>query len=1053
MLVFFIPYAILQQFRKKHNAEKESKIMNDWENQLLTSINKQPDRAFTVPFENKENALIGDMNLSPFYKLLNGVWKFSCYSCPGEVPEDFFMEDYVCDEWDDIVVPSNWQMKGYGNPHYTNINYPFPVNPPFVPSENPTGCYIREFEITDDWSDRRILLKFDGVDSFYYVWVNGQLAGMSKGSRNAAEFDITDIAQIGVNRIAVQVLQWSDGTYLEDQDMWWLSGIFRNVSVSAVPQLDIYDLFAKAQLDSTYKNGKLDIEARIYNTDDISAEDVSLEAELFDSFGKPVFKKPLSGYIEDIGEEEAVTVNLQADVKSVSPWTAETPVLYTLILTLKDQTGAVIEYKSLKVGFRTVEIKKGNLLVNGVPVMFRGVNRHEFNTDLGRALTLDAMEEDLLLLKQHNVNAIRTCHYPDAPMFYDLCDRLGFYVLCEADLETHGFGYDEGKNPSMWPEWEKPFVDRMRAMVEAYKNHASVVIWSLGNESGYGVNHKKMAEYTRSRDNTRPIHYERDQEGEVADMISRMYATPEECVNLVKKYCKKKPFILCEYAHAMGNGPGGLEDYWQMSLSHKEMQGGFIWEYCDHGIRTQDEHGHEYFGYGGDFGDEPNDSTFIADGLVFPDKTPSPGMIEAKKVYSPVRFSAKDLKKGIVTVANHYDFVTLQHLNVVWSVSENGTPVQTGTLAPLDIPARTSRDVTVPYVLPVRPKPNAEYFLNLSFTLACDTSWARAGFEIAWAQFALPVKSVERKNTVKARLPQLEMDEDAQSLFVAADEAFIEISKNTGLITNWTNDGLPLLERGPRLNIFRTPTDNDLGAWAGCWKHWEEARYHQMQHLVEKVEADAENGTVKVITRVAPPVLHQGIRCEYLYTFLPDGGFTLEVSGTPSEGMPFFPRLGFQMFIPDEMDRAQWFGLGPGESYVDSKEAQRVGLFKAGVDALYTPYVHPQEDGNRSEVRRAAFYDLHMGGFAVRGLNTNINFSMHRFTPEAAWKAKHPHEIEYLENICLNLDWKQSGIGSASCGGPLPDQYKVPAQPFQFGMRFRAFRPGELNDTTFFTLV
>ncbi|MBO4631523.1 MAG: DUF4981 domain-containing protein, partial [Lentisphaeria bacterium] len=577
------------------------------------------------------------------------------------------------------------------------------------------------------------------------------------------------------------------------------------------------------------------------------------------------------------------------------------------------------------------------------------------------------------------------------------------------------------------------------------------------NEAGYGINHKKMAEYTRARDLTRPIHYERDGQAEIADVVSRMYSSPQACREISDQYCKgRKPFILCEYAHAMGNGPGGLEDYWQLFMSRREMQGGFIWEFCDHGIRTQeqDEHGHvrEYFAYGGDFGDDPNDGNFITDGLVFSDKTPTPGMIEAKKVYAPVRFAAKDLKKGLVTVFNHYDFLSLEHLNVTWSVSENGIPVQSGSLLPLQIPPRSSQEVKIPYAFPKNPKAGAEYFLNLTFTLGRDTEWARSGHEIAWAQFALPVVVRKRKNTVKAHLPRIEMDEDSQSFLIAADDTLIEVSKITGLITDWTIDGLPLTERGPRFNLFRAPTDNDNGR-SGGMKEWLAARYHQLQHAVQAVEADPDRKTIHVITRTAPPVLLGGIRCEYLYSFQEDGGFTLQIKGTPEGEMPFFPRLGFQMFLPEDMNRVQWFGLGPGESYVDSKEAQRVGLFKTDVDALYTPYAMPQEDGNRSEVRRAAFCDPHMAGFAVSGLDTYFNFSIHRFTPEAAWKAKHPHEIEYAENICLNLDWKQSGIGSSSCGYPLEERYRIPAEPFAFGMRFRPFRPGELNDTTFFTLV
>ena len=1035
--------------------------MKDWENPSLVAINRQDHRAFTVPYENMENALWCEENLSPFYRLLNGAWKFSLFCCPEEVEEDFFSEDFDCSEWDDIEVPGNWQMKGYGAPHYTNSMYPFPMDPPRVPSENPTGCYVRDFEISEEWADKRILLKFDGVDSFYYVWVNGQLAGMSKGSRNAAEFDITDIAAVGTNRIAVQVMQWSDGTYLEDQDMWWLSGIFRNVSVCAVPEVDLFDIFAKGSLDPKGKEGLLEVDVEIRNrSEEDSSSPVSVEAQLFDPYRRKVFAKVLKGKSGKLSPLASEKVTLKGKVKNVLAWSAETPVLYTLLLTLKDKEGSVLEYKSLKVGFRTVEIRKGVFTVNGKKILLRGVNRHEFDADLGRALTPDVMEQDLLLLKQHNVNAIRTSHYPNAPYFYDLCDRLGFYVMCEADLETHGFGYEEGKNPTMWPFWEKACVDRMEAMVESHKNHPSVVIWSMGNEAGYGCNHRKMAEYTRKRDTTRPIHYERDMEAESADIVSRMYAHETTCLELAEKYKGKKPFVLCEYAHAMGNGPGGLEDYMQCFLSHPGMMGGFIWEFCDHGIRTvteEDEHGHghahEYFGYGGDFGDKPNDGNFVADGLVFPDKTPSPGMMEVKKVYAPVRCEAADLKKGVIRVKNLYGFRTLEHLQIVWSLSENGTPLQSGSLPSLKTPAGEAGELIVPFILP-EPKAGAEYFLNLSFLLKEDCSWARAGFEVAWGQFALDVKTPPRTvSCVKSRLPELEFDCDSHSVYVAGDESLVELDLHHGVISRWAIDGVPLLDRGPRFNLFRAYTDNDrLGPGNG--KAWDKANYKDMRHHVLDVIPDPESASVKVRTRVASPSFgREGILCEYRYTFHRDGSFTLDLEGTPEGEMPHFPRLGFQMFLPEEMDRVQWFGLGPGESYVDSRTAQRVGLFKATADQLYTPYVMPQEDGNRSEVRRAAFYDLHMGGFAVSKRTDNFNFSLHRFTPEAAHKAAHPHEIEFSDSLCLNLDWKIQGIGSSSCGPALEEHYQIPAVPFRFGMHFRPFRNGELNDNTFFTLL
>ncbi len=1023
--------------------------MKDWENQKLIGINKLPERAFTVPFDDKADAFVGDANLSPYYKLLNGEWSFAYYAAPEEAGEDFVSPDYDCGSWDTVNVPSCWQMEGYGRPHYSNINYPFPVNPPFVPSENPTGCYVRDFELARNWEGKRIILRFEGVDSFYHVWINGQLAGMSKGSRNAAEFDVTDMVHTGKNRIAVRVLQWSDGTYLEDQDQWWLSGIFRNVSICAVPELDIYDIFTKSLLDATYKNGILDMELTVNNSGEKAVKDIQIEAELLDAYGQTVS----AGTVDagEIGAGKSVTLRMNSIIKEVSPWTAETPYLYTLLLALKDKNG-VTEYKSVKTGFRIVEMKNSNLLINGVAVRFRGVNRHEFDTDLGRALTLDSLEKDLLLLKRHNVNSIRTSHYPDSVQFYEMCDRLGIYVMSEADVETHGFTYEEGKNPSMWPEWEKPFVDRMKAMVEQHKNHPAIVMWSLGNEAGYGVNHEKMAEYTRSRDLTRPIHYERDSEGKIADVISRMYAAPEVCCEVVEKFCAEKPFILCEYAHAMGNSPGGLEDMWQTIFANPKMQGGFIWEYCDHGIRTCDEAGNEFYAYGGDFGDEPNDGNFIADGLVFPDKTPSPGMIETRKVYAPVRFAPKDLQKGIITVSNHYDFVTLEHLNAVWSVQENGKIIQSGSLPPMAIPARSSENVQVPCTLPAFPRAGAEYYLNITLSLGRDTQWASSGYEIAWGQFKLPVQVPPRKILPSATA--VEMYELGNIIYACTGENTVAIDKTTGTIVDWQCHGVRLMDRGPRLNIFRAPTDNDMGEWGGHWyQEWQKARYYEMQHVVREVSCNPAENTVTVVSRMAAPALLTGIHCEYLYTFFGDGSFTLELSGRPDEGMPYFPRLGFQLFIPDSLDRVRWYGRGPGEAYVDTQEAQKVGIFKAGLDELYTPYLKPQEDGNRSEVRRAAFYDIFTAGFAVSGLDTLINFSLHRFTPEAAWKAKHPHEIKLLENLCLNLDWKHTGMGSGSCGGPLPDRYKLMAEPFSFGMRFRGFRPGELNDTTLFTLV
>ncbi|NMA21494.1 MAG: DUF4981 domain-containing protein [Lentisphaerae bacterium] len=694
--------------------------------------------------------------------------------------------------------------------------------------------------------------------------------------------------------------------------------------------------------------------------------------------------------------------------------------------------------------------------MNGVPVMLRGVNRHDFNTDLGRALSYDAMLDDILLMKRHNVNAVRTSHYPNDSRFYELCDQYGLYVVAEADLETHGFGYEKGSMPASWPEWEDAFVDRMTRMVEALKNHASIIIWSLGNEAGYDINHQKMMEWTRQRDPSRPIHYERETDYQEVDFISPMYATPERCREMLDQFPKDKPFFLCEYAHAMGNGPGGLEDYWQMFYAHSRMQGGFVWEWCDHGIRTATPDGKPFFAYGGDFGEYPHDGNFITDGLVFPDKTPSPGLLELKKVLAPVRLEALDLKKGLVKITNHYDFLSLAHLHITWSLSENGKPLQSGTLPPQELLAKQSATLKIPFRLPSVPTPGAEYFLNISFLLGTDTLWARCGHEIAWGQFQVPCKNKARERH-SACSAETSYQEDNEKIFLYNSDVLVEFDKGLGTITALERAGRPLLLRGPKLNLWRAPTDNDRGGGSYSFETiWKKAGY---DHLTERVDDiafshDGNSGAVQidVLTRVAPPILRTGIACQYSYTFFPDGTLHVKLQGTPDANMPHFPRLGVQLLLPEDLATVIWYGLGPGESYPDSRTAQRVGLYKTGVDQLYTRYVFPQENGNRSEVRRVAFHDLHQAGllFAADPL---LNFSAHRFSPEELTAAKHPHELRERDDIVLHLDAKQCGLGSGSCGPQPPEQYRIPAEPFAFSFLCKPLVPGELNDASFFSLI
>ena len=1009
--------------------------MNDWENPQLFARNRLPARAFFTPHAEEHTALTLSRGASTRFKLLNGVWKFHYDASPQEAPRDFMEESRDVGDWDDLQVPSSWQMHGYGKPHYTNVIFPFPVDPPRVPTENPTGSYRRSFFIPKDWDGLDVILRFDGVDSMLEVWVNGKAVGLSKGSRLPAEFDVTPFIRMGDNVLAVRVTQWSDASYLEDQDMWWLSGIFRDVALIARPKAHIADVYATTVFDKDYEDARLNVKLTISR----AAKGGKIAIKLVDALGKPV------ATAEAAADKPETTLVL--DLDAPHKWSAETPYLYTLLATLADGQGATLEVVPQRIGIRQVEIKGGNILINGVDVMFKGVNRHEHHPDLGRALPLETMIEDLVLMKRHNINAIRTSHYPDAPRFYDLCDEFGLYVIDECDLETHGFENAHDKtNPSDDPEWEAATVDRMVRMVERDKNHPCVVIWSLGNESSFGRNHRAMADKARSLDPTRPIHYEGDYGQEITDMLSFMYASVDamhqigEGVELTAHWSKlkpekyaHKPCILCEYAHAMGNGPGNLKEYWDAFYKYKRLQGAFVWEWVDHGIRKYSETGEDYFGYGGDFDDHPNDRNFVCDGLIFPDRIPSPGLIEYKKVLEPVTVEAVDVAAGKVRLLSRLDFASLDHLNMAWALLENGATIQRGCLPMPHVPARGSAELTVPFSLPAG-KPFTELTLSLTFTLAIDTRWAAAGYEVAWTQFAVPVKSV--LGWPVSRLPEapLRAEEGDGSLVLTGPAFEMEFDMLRARIASWTCEGEELITRGPRLNFWRAPTDND----AGLAEKWRGAGIDALQHHVETVsweQVDEETIKISAKVRIAPPVYSRVIEAEYVYTVRGDGSVKIDVTGEPKCEWPdTLPRIGLQLGVPDNLVSADWYGRGPGESYVDSLQAGKFGVWSADVDGLYTPYIMPQENGNRSDVRWVALTDARGVGLLAVGMPT-LNFSAHRYTPEDFAAAKHTHELEPRDEVIVHLDYKHNGLGSASCGpGPL-EKYLLKPGPFSFSVR------------------
>jgi len=984
--------------------------MNDWENPQLVHRNRLPARAYTFPYPDEKSALAGK---SPWVRPLNGTWKFHYAPTPAEAPA----VDADATGWDDLPVPSNWQMHGYGRPHYTNVQYPFPVDPPRVPTENPTGSYRRAFTVPAHWSGRRILLRFEGVDSAFHVWVNGREVGFSKGSRLPAEFDITGHVRAGKNTLAVRVYQWSDGSYLEDQDMWWLSGIFRDVLLLALPATHIWDLHTQTD------DGGVSFR--------VQTNGGRVEARLLDATGREVAR--------GAGE--------RLPVQSPRKWSAEDPYLYTLLVTLKDERGTVLEVVPVRVGFRTIEIKDRKLLVNGVPIKFKGVNRHEFHTDRGRAIPVAAMIEDILLMKRHNINAVRTSHYPSDPRWFDLCDRYGLYLIDECDLETHGFCYfkDWQGNPSADPQWETAYLDRITRTVARDRNHPSVIIWSLGNEAGFGCNHVAMAKQARALDPSRPIHYEGDYEMETADIHSLMYPDLVALTHLAEgrdeqfralhkrrplkgATYSKYPFICCEYAHAMGNGPGGLLEYWEdIFYKYDRMQGGFIWEWCDHGIRRRAPNGKEYFAYGGDFGDEPNDGNFVCDGLVFPDRRPSPGLIEYKKIIEPVKVERAGDRFRII---NRYDFLSLDHLRLSWNVTVAGVVKQRGAVKLPHIPARASATVKIPF----RPPVGAAH-LNLSFTLARDTMWAQRGHEVAWAQFPLAA-AADRRLPLGPRRAPLQLEESGPILRVTGPQFRLEFDRVRAVITSWRANGRSLLHTGPRLNFWRATTDNDRGgrAIAGEWRR---AGLHWLQHRVDRVAVEHADGTARIVAqvRIAPPSHKRAFVCEYTYTLTSDGAVLIAVHGVPQGDWPeMLPRIGLQLTVPPAFHRCRWFGRGPGESYPDTKQAQRFGLWKAGINDLYTPYVFPQENGNRSDVSWLTLTDAAGRGLRVDGQPT-INFSAHRYTTMDFENARHIHELVPRPFLTVNLDYRHNGIGSASCGPRPWPQYWLKPEEFQFAVR------------------
>lgn len=1012
--------------------------MKIWENHQIDGINRMPARAHFLTFPTREKALLNDNKYTHAFKNLNGVWKFMFLDAPEYSPEGFFASEYDTSTMDDITVPGNWQLQGYGKMHYSDLWYNFPINPPFVPTENPTGIYKRTFFIEESFRGKQIILRFCGVDSAYHLWVNGQEAGYSKAARNESEFDITDMVKVGQeNDVTVRVYQWSDGTYLEDQDMWWESGIFRDVELLGVPKDGIRDFKVTADLDETYTNGLLRVEAALR-----TEENVQVTFELMDAQGNTVLTETAGNH----GEK----VCMEAVVENAEHWSAEIPYLYKLLMTV-EKDGRVIEVIPQNVGFRNIRMNGDTFLVNGVAIIFKGMNRHDYNPRNGRVVAKKEIEKDIILMKQFNVNAIRTCHYPDSYYLYDLCDEYGMYLIDETDLECHGF---ELTGDYKWitddPTWETAYVSRMTRMIERDKNHPSIIMWSLGNESAFGCNFRRMTEVAHEMDSSRLVHYEGDFDVESADVYSTMYTWLENPDKpfLMKDIIEKseKPHILCEYCHAMGNGPGNLKEYQDLFYAHDKLQGGFIWEWFDHGIESYTEDGEKYYRYGGDFGDDPSNKDFCIDGMLMPDRTPSPGLYEYKKVVEPVTTSAVNLEQGIIHLISRYDFADLDQFRLVYSIMEDDVMIQGGSMELPSIPARSEKEVKIPYdFASVKAKPGAEYYLNLSYQLKEHTAYAPAGHELATAQFKLPVYK-EGIEVVPEGM--LKVTKEHTVLHAEGANFHVDFDLVRGNITSIVRDGMEVMSKGPRLTLWRAPISNDME----IIDQMKKVHFLHLEHeVVTEVQYQEENNFLRVqvdtINSTTNSAWH--FKTRYSYVVCPTGDVLIQVEGTPSGrtdlAPDMFPRIGVTMHLDQSMDQVRYFGMGPGENYADSREAAMMGVYENTVDGLFTNYVVPQANGNHMDCKWVSLTnDRGMG--LVASTEDSFNFSASRFEEKDLDDAKHTCDLKKRDYVVFNIDYKQNALGTYACGEWQLDRYRAKFEPFKLSFRITPFNNKEISD-------
>ena len=992
-------------------------------------------RAYYIPASVRMNDLVEYRERSDRFQLLNGEWKFRYYSSIYDVTESFYEKGYDVSGFDQVTVPGVWQMDGYDTHQYTNIRYPFPFDPPYVPQDIPCGAYVHNFEYHREKKAPKAFLNFEGVDSCFYVWVNGAYAGYSQVPHATSEFDVTDLLNEGENTLAVLVLKWCDGSYLEDQDKFRMSGIFRDVYLLKRPEKTIRDYYITTDVEKDSVAVKLDMHF---------SEPVETKVTIEDKYGAVVARG-----------EAAENGVLELTVLNPVLWNAENPYLYQVILTMPDEV--IVD----RIGFRTIEIKDKVVYFNGEKIKFRGVNRHDSDPETGFVIDARQIKKDLMLMKQHNFNAIRSSHYPNAPYFYQMCDEYGFMVIDEADIEAHGpfmlyRKEDTDQNRFQhWnekiaddPAWEKAIVDRVRLMVQRDKNRPSIIMWSMGNESAYGCNFEKALAWTKKFDPDRITQYESARyrnydityDYENLDLYSRMYPSLQEIEDYLKND-GSKPFLLVEYCHSMGNGPGDFEDYFQMIHKDDRMCGGFVWEWCDHAIaHGTAENGKTRYYYGGDHGETIHDGNFCVDGLVYPDRTPHTGLLEYKNVYRPVRVVSYDQKNGQIVLHNYMDFDNLKdYVDISYEMTQDGLTVEKGKLA--NVVAAPHSDAEVELKLQV---PNTgKVYLKLIYRLKKQMPLLEQGYELGFDEMKLANEDDRNRQAVKwmeqeKAIGTINVKENDRQIVLQAKDFTYVLDKRTGLFEDMQFAGRSYINHPMELNIWRAPTDNDMY----IKQEWKKAHYDAAYTRAYRIEVLQNKHGVLIMEHVAvvADTVQKILDVKMTWKINEDGKIEAVIEAIKDKEFPDLPRFGIRMFLNKKMDEITYFGMGPQESYRDKHQASCHGLFRSKVAQMHEDYIRPQENGSHYD---CDYVELTNGQCGIAAVSKNpFSFNASVYTQEELERVSHNYELKESDSIVFCMDYAMNGIGSNSCGPDVLDKYRFAEEAFQFQFELIPFVKG-----------